>query len=124
MHLVAKELKVALVIDFVARVSGEDRQAIVTENLTDDFFLLLGEECRFGTIDWILKAEIDLEFTLAENLDQLFQAPRDIVSIWELIELTLDLFSSKEAQFPVTPHRCIVRISVLVRADKKVNVVP
>ena len=49
----------------------------------------------------MFKAEIDLELTLAKDLDQLFQSTRDVVSIGKLIELALNLLSRIEAKFTV-----------------------
>lgn len=42
-HLVPNELQIALVVYFVAGVSREDGQAMVTEQVANDLFLLLGE---------------------------------------------------------------------------------
>ena len=122
-HLSADELEVALVVDLIARVTLQDREAVIGQQVTDDFLLLLREHGGFHSIYWSLEAQVDLELALAENLDELLQSTCDVVGVGKLVELALNLLCFEETQSLVAAHLCVIRIAVLMRTNKQVNIV-
>ena len=104
------------------RVIG-DWKSIVGEKLANDFLLAFCETSQLWTVNRYVKLQPDLVFRLADDLNKLLQSPCNVVSIWELTVLIVNLFSRVEAELAVKSHGLIVCIAILVGSDEKVNVV-
>ena len=122
-HLGADELEVTLVVDLIARVTLQDREAMMSQQVTDDFLFLLRKHGGFHPIYWSLEAQVDLELALAENLDKLLQSTSNVVGVGKLVELALDLLCFEETQSPVAAHLGVIRVAILMSTNKQVDIV-
>lgn len=121
-HFIAQKLKIALVVNFIARVAGKNWQTIIAKNIADDLFLFVREKSWLWSINWLFKTQVDLKFTFAENLNQFLETTGDIVCIRKLIKLALYLLCCIETQFLVAAHGRVIRISIFVSADQQIDI--
>ena len=95
---------------------------MIYKSLIENDLFFKGKPCWFlSRLDHI-KAQVLPVFILCNNLHKLLKPSSDVVSIWKLRVLALDLFTLVKAHRLISPHLRVHRISVLVSPEKKVNV--